>query len=60
MPGMDGITLAEKLKASYPEARMALLTANIQDSIRDRAKELDIEFIQKPITEDKVVAFVVS
>lgn len=58
MPGMDGITLATKLKAQFPDAIIALLTANIQNSIRQQAEALGVQFIQKPITEDKIRAFV--
>ena len=60
MPGMDGITLAEKLRAQYPNGKIALLTANIQDSIKEQAEQLGIEFIQKPISEEKVQAFLGS
>ncbi|MGB0494882.1 MAG: response regulator transcription factor [Kangiellaceae bacterium] len=54
MPGMDGITLAVKLRLKYPEANIALLTANIQSSIRKQANEVGIDFIQKPITQEKI------
>jgi len=57
MPGMDGLSLAEQLKQAYPLASVALLTANIQQSIQDRAESLGIGFIQKPVTEDKVLAY---
>lgn len=58
MPGMDGLTLAVKLQTLYPNANIALLTANIQDSIRAQASELGISYIQKPITESKIRAYV--
>ena len=54
MPGMDGITLAVKLRLKYPEADIALLTANIQSSIKRQAAEVGIDFIQKPITQEKI------
>ena len=54
MPGMDGITLSTQLRVQYPEARIALLTANIQTSIKQQASDIDIDFIQKPITQDKI------
>ncbi len=57
MPGMDGLELAEKLQEIYPDATYSLLTANIQDAIKERAKKLNLTFIGKPITEDKVGAF---
>jgi len=58
MPGMDGITLATKLKEQFPSATIALLTANIQDSIRQQADAIGVQFVQKPITEDKIRNFV--
>lgn len=57
MPGMDGLELAEKLQAIYPTAKYSLLTANIQDSIKERADKLNLTFIGKPITEEKVGAY---
>jgi len=58
MPGMDGITLATTLKERFPNATIALLTANIQDSIRQQADKIGVQFVQKPITEDKIRTFV--
>lgn len=58
MPGMDGLTLAIELRKQHADARMALLTANIQDSVRQKAALLNLEFIAKPVTEKAVLAFV--
>jgi len=58
MPGMNGLELAELLKPSFPNAKMALLTANIQDTIRNKAELIGVQFIAKPITVEKVAAFV--
>lgn len=57
MPGMDGLELAGKLQQKYPNAAYALLTANIQDAIKQRAEALNLQFIAKPITEQKVGAY---
>jgi len=57
MPGMDGLTLVEKLKRDHPDARFALVTANIQDSIAKRAKALGVEFVSKPVTEENITRF---
>ncbi|NQZ81299.1 MAG: response regulator [Colwellia sp.] len=54
MPGMDGITLCIELRERFPNARIALLTANIQDSVKARADDIGVTFIQKPVTEDKI------
>lgn len=58
MPGVDGLTIIPTLKEKCPKAQIALLTANIQDSVRERAEKLGIQFITKPITEDKIVPFI--
>jgi CheY-like chemotaxis protein len=58
MPGMNGLDLAALLKERYPGVKIALLTANVQAALRRRAAELGIEFIDKPVTEAKVAAFI--
>jgi len=58
MPGIDGMELAEKLKHQFPEAHMCLLTANVQQSVQQRADKLGISFVSKPITEEKIVGYV--
>jgi len=57
MPKMDGITLAEKLRGVYPNTKMSLLTANIQTSVEKQAGVIGVGFITKPITEEKILAF---
>ena len=54
MPGMDGITLCVELRERFPNARIALLTANIQDSVKARTDAIGVTFIQKPVTEEKI------
>ena len=56
MPGMDGLTLAAKLKHTHPTASITLITANIQESVRQRAAAAGMGFIAKPVTEDNVLA----
>ena len=57
MPGMDGLTLATTLRETHPTAYIALLTANLQDKVRQRAEEAGIGFLAKPITEDTMRTF---
>ena len=57
MPGDNGLDLAEKLKETHPNARISLLTANVQDAIQKRTSNLGIEFIPKPVDENKIVNF---
>lgn len=54
MPGMDGLELAQEIKNQRSEARIALLTANVQDSIKERAEAIGVSFFRKPITESVI------
>ena len=58
MPGMDGLVLASKLLEKFPNAKIGLLTANIQEAVRQKADALGIGFISKPITEEKIINFI--
>ncbi|MEE2960055.1 MAG: response regulator [Myxococcota bacterium] len=58
MPGgINGLSLAKTLKAKSSSVRIALVTANIQSAVREKAEELGIEFIPKPITDEKIINF---
>jgi len=54
MPGKDGLELITILKQSLPQAKFALLTANIQEQTHKSANELGAACINKPITEDSI------
>jgi len=56
MPGMDGLTLAGKLKERYPTIPMTLLTANVQESSKEKATAIGVEFMRKPITEERITS----
>jgi len=58
MPVMDGGEAAKILRPQFPNAKIAFLTANIQEAIKNLAIELKIDFIPKPITEAKVIKYV--
>lgn len=58
MPGMDGLVLAKQLIERFPNAKIGLLTANIQEMVRQKAEALGINFISKPITEEKILSFI--
>lgn len=60
MPGMDGLTLAEKLKAQFPTAVITLLTANVQEATKRKADDIGVQFLPKPITAEKIAGFVTS
>jgi len=54
MPGMGGLAAAEQLRAECPQAYISLLTANIQESTRRKAQELNVGFLEKPITKQRI------
>jgi CheY-like chemotaxis protein len=58
MPGIGGLAAAEQLRTICPEAHISLVTANVQNATRDRAAELGIGFMEKPITEARIHALI--
>jgi CheY-like chemotaxis protein len=53
MPGMDGLTLLQKVKARYPHLPVMMVTAYGDDERRRRASEYGAaEFITKPVDFD--------
>ena len=60
MPGMDGLELAIELRQRFANIQLALCTANIQETIRQRAEEQNIVFIPKPIDPEKIMAFLLE
>lgn len=57
MPGKDGLTLAEELRARFPAMPIAIATANVQDEVVARARAAALSFIAKPVTEDGLRGF---
>jgi two-component system chemotaxis response regulator CheY len=57
MPGIDGISLGIELRKRFPDTHIALVTANIQEAVRERARQAQLLFIPKPITEDRILGF---
>ncbi len=54
MPGMDSFEAATQLHKLCPNAHMAVVTANIQQSVRKKLQGLGIFFlavVEKPVTE---------
>jgi len=51
MPGLNGLEVAESALQDYPDIRLAILTANVQTSTREKAERLGIRFFGKPINE---------
>ena len=57
MPGRDGLELAAQLQGLDPDMPLAVVSANIQDEIITRARELNAAFIAKPLTDEALSAF---
>jgi len=58
MPGMDGFELATRLLERFPDEPIALCSANIQEKVRERARERGFHFVGKPLTQAKIAAFI--
>ena len=48
MPDVDGLELVAQIRAAQPKMPVAVVSANIQDEIIGRARELNAVFIGKP------------
>jgi len=53
LPGLNGTELAEHLRALFPEAGMAFMTANTQAHVREKAAALGMAVVGKPLTLEK-------
>ncbi|GGE85291.1 response regulator [Massilia psychrophila] len=56
MPGMGGLAAAGHLRVMCPHAHISLVTANVQNTTRNRASQMGIGFMEKPITEERIHA----
>ena len=50
MPGVNGLDLADSILKLYPSIKIAMVTANIQNSLRVEVEKRGIVFLEKPIT----------
>lgn len=57
MADKDGLTLAGELHERFPLMPLAIITANIQDEVVLRAREVGAAFIPKPITSEGLQPF---
>jgi CheY-like chemotaxis protein len=57
MPGIDGLELLASIRKTQPKMPMAVVSANMQNEIIARARELDAAFIPKPLTDEALGAF---
>jgi len=58
MADKDGLELASELRVKYPDMPIAIITANIQDEIIARAREVGATFVAKPVTSEALEGFV--
>jgi CheY-like chemotaxis protein len=57
MPEVDGLELLAKVRAARPAMPIAIVSANLQDEIIARARELNAAFVPKPLTDEALDAF---
>jgi CheY-like chemotaxis protein len=57
MPDTDGLELVARIHKAHPGMPVALVSANVQDEIIGRARELNAGFIPKPLTDEALAAF---
>jgi DNA-binding NarL/FixJ family response regulator len=57
MPGRDGLSLASELRKLRPTMPVAVISANHQDEIVQRARSLGATFLPKPLTEKALAEF---
>jgi CheY-like chemotaxis protein len=58
MPGMGGVEAAAQLRVLLPEAHISLLTANVQAATRQRAADIGVGFMEKPITAERIAQLI--
>ena len=58
MTEKDGLEFASELRALRPDMPLAIITANIQDEIIARARQVGAAFVSKPVTADGLQGFI--
>jgi len=56
MPGIDGLELAQLIREQDSKIHLVLVTANIQDTIIDRAKSMGLDFLGKPVDSEQLAS----
>ena len=54
MPGINGFEAVAQIRQFNSTSKIAMLTANIQESSRVKASDLNVTFVQKPATEPAI------
>ena len=58
MPGEDGMWLCERIQGANRGVKTVLCTANTQQALQARADKLSVPVVHKPLSAEKVSAFV--
>lgn len=58
MTEKNGLELAAELRALHPDMPIAIITANIQDEVIAKARELGATFVPKPVTAEGLEGFI--
>jgi CheY-like chemotaxis protein len=56
MRGMSGLDAAAEIRRLFPRVWVVLITANVQESSRQRAEAMGASFLHKPVTEASVAS----
>jgi CheY-like chemotaxis protein len=59
MPGQNGLDLAAELRTLRPDMPVAVISANRQQEVVDRARAVGAAFLAKPLTEAELEKFLV-
>ena len=60
MPGRNGLILAGELRRTNPAMPLAVISANQQEEVVTRAREVGAMFLPKPLTQEALSAFLAS
>jgi DNA-binding NarL/FixJ family response regulator len=60
MPGRDGLVLAAEVRGFNPAMPVAIISANHQQEVVDRALALGATFLSKPLTEAALRDFILG
>jgi CheY-like chemotaxis protein len=60
MPGKDGLALAAELGLLHPRIGIAVISANHQLEVIERARAVGATFIRKPLTENALADFLTA
>lgn len=60
MPNRDGLALVADLREVTPDMPIGVISANHQQEVVDRARELGASFLPKPLTEKALREFLAS